>query len=336
MHADEERLSRKDSREWETKIDRYLSASRNVSAWKRPSESKDKLIDTPDGKGSEIPHPKGNARRHRKPRVFHGPIGAANMVLGDPAKREALRVRWKIKAIEMEGYGVADASWVANVGYLVVRGTCDYCNATKNDDWHRYAALIAAAYACTVVEYLHPVGRRPLDNLSAIPQTPPTLPEPGGVVPGLKPLGPSAFATGKLQFTDKGTPPTTEEAPHLFSVTRPQPSTQSIEPQNISGATSIPLVGSPAASTEHRRVRELNERLRLLIREGQATEFKPLAEELEKLASSVPRVGSEIREAWILLADIERRNQLRESQAGRPVDVTRLRLLREEAKRVID
>src|SRR5207245_8710760 len=71
--------------------------------------------------------------------------------------------------------GVADAAWVAQIGYLVVRGTCDYCNSRKNDDWHKYAALIAAAYARIVVEYLHPVNghEKPV----------PRIPRPSGPAP---------------------------------------------------------------------------------------------------------------------------------------------------------
>jgi nucleoside phosphorylase len=30
---------------------------------------------------------------------------------------------------------------------LVIRGICDYCDTHKNDQWQRYAAATAAAYA---------------------------------------------------------------------------------------------------------------------------------------------------------------------------------------------
>ena len=60
--------------------------------------------------------------------------------------RDELRDRFGVKAIEMEGAGVADASWEPKAGYLVVRGVCDYCDPNKNDLWHPYAAIVAAAY----------------------------------------------------------------------------------------------------------------------------------------------------------------------------------------------
>jgi len=46
-----------------------------------------------------------------------------------------LREQFGTRAVEMEGSGVADATWSHGVGYLVVRGVCDYCDANKNDQW---------------------------------------------------------------------------------------------------------------------------------------------------------------------------------------------------------
>jgi nucleoside phosphorylase len=34
-----------------------------------------------------------------------------------------------------------------NFPCLVIRGICDYADSHKNDVWHRYAAVTAAAYA---------------------------------------------------------------------------------------------------------------------------------------------------------------------------------------------
>ena len=54
----------------------------------------------------------------------------------------------------MEGAGIADASWLDEAGYLVIRGTCDYCNNEKRDTWQLYAAIVAAAYARSVIEHM--------------------------------------------------------------------------------------------------------------------------------------------------------------------------------------
>lgn len=115
--------------------------------WKRPSPVKDKFS---SGQGS-----KDLLRRKGHPRIFHAPIASANVLLKDPKLRDQLRDQYGVGAVEMEASGIADASWVSEAaGYLIIRGTCDYCDADKNDDWQKYAALIAAAYARSVVEQL--------------------------------------------------------------------------------------------------------------------------------------------------------------------------------------
>ena len=45
----------------------------------------------------------------------------------------ALRNQFHVQAVEMEGSGVADATWELEKSYLVVSDTCDYCNPTKAD-----------------------------------------------------------------------------------------------------------------------------------------------------------------------------------------------------------
>jgi hypothetical protein len=42
---------------------------------------------------------------------------------------------------EMEAAGIMD-----QIPCLVVRGICDYADSHKQDDWHYYAAAVAAAY----------------------------------------------------------------------------------------------------------------------------------------------------------------------------------------------
>lgn len=43
-----------------------------------------------------------------------------------------------------------------NFPCLVIRGTCDYSDSHKNDNWHKYAALTAAAYARELLIVLKP------------------------------------------------------------------------------------------------------------------------------------------------------------------------------------
>jgi nucleoside phosphorylase len=106
----------------------------------------------PADEAKALPHPPDSGRRPGQPRVFLGPIASGNTLLKDPSKRDALLTQFGVKAVEMEGSGIQDATWAHEVGYLVVRGICDYCDRNKNDDWQKYAALAAAAYVRALLE----------------------------------------------------------------------------------------------------------------------------------------------------------------------------------------
>lgn len=109
--------------------------------------------DNLNAKGEAIEYPQDPARRAEWPRVFSGTIAASNTLLKNPKHRDTLQAKFKVKAIEMEGSGVADASWEAERdGYLVVRGICDYCDRDKGNFWQMPAAVAAAAYTRAVIE----------------------------------------------------------------------------------------------------------------------------------------------------------------------------------------
>ncbi len=81
-----------------------------------------------------------------------GTIAAANTLLKNPLIRDELRNKFNVKAVEMETSGIADATWNHGVGYLAVRGICDYCDSKKNNIWQKYAAVVAAAYTKSLLE----------------------------------------------------------------------------------------------------------------------------------------------------------------------------------------
>lgn len=128
-------------RAWLTWLDRAQGLPNSA----RPDEQTDVLYDTLN-QSQPIEHPFDPQRVLGQPRVFTGIVGSANIVLKDSGKRDALRDQHSVKAIEMEGSGVADAAWQLSRGFLVVRGICDYCDTHKNDVWQEYAAAVAAAY----------------------------------------------------------------------------------------------------------------------------------------------------------------------------------------------
>ena len=134
-------------RPWE----KFIQHGLKQLGWKRPSKKLDILYDRNDS-SVIVPHPKDSSRIGVNPRVFIGPIASANTVLKYPQKRDMLRDQFGAKAVEMEGSGIADATWNHEKGYLVIRGICDYCDRYKNDIWQNYAAVVAASYTTALIE----------------------------------------------------------------------------------------------------------------------------------------------------------------------------------------
>jgi len=143
-HLDAEELL--GHRPWETITASSLQALGDD--YKRPQASSDILYD--EGKIAE--HPKDAQRRDGAPRIFSGVIAAADTLLKNAATRDVLRDRFGARAVEMEASGVQNAAWHQGKDVFVIRGICDYCDSAKNDDWQKYAALVAAAYTRALVE----------------------------------------------------------------------------------------------------------------------------------------------------------------------------------------
>ncbi len=110
-----------------------------------------------DAKGEPIGYPPDSEREASLPRIFAGTVAAANTLLKNPQMRDSLGSTFGVKAVEMEGSGVADAAWLSGrAGYLVVRGICDYCDERKGNVWQGYAAVAAAAYARALIGSMAP------------------------------------------------------------------------------------------------------------------------------------------------------------------------------------
>ncbi|CAG0991825.1 partial 5'-methylthioadenosine/S-adenosylhomocysteine nucleosidase, partial [Gammaproteobacteria bacterium] len=124
---------------------KYLERAARLPNSARPADDMDKLYDAiqPD---ILLAHPLDPQRVPGQPRVFLGIIGSNDRLRRNPVLRDELRKQYGVKAIEMEGAGVADAAWQLDRGYLVISGICDYCDGHKNDVWQEYAAAVAAAY----------------------------------------------------------------------------------------------------------------------------------------------------------------------------------------------
>jgi nucleoside phosphorylase len=69
----------------------------------------------------------------------------------DATLRDALAHDPGVLCFEMEAAGLMN-----RFPCLVIRGICDYCDTHKNDDWHGYAAMTAAAFAKDFVTRIPP------------------------------------------------------------------------------------------------------------------------------------------------------------------------------------
>lgn len=96
-------------------------------------------------------------RSENRPHVHVGTIGSACTLLKDAEYRDSLSVNHGTIAYEMEGAGVAVASSMIDIGYLNVRGICDYGDTRKSDDWQTYASVCAAAVARAILEEVHSI-----------------------------------------------------------------------------------------------------------------------------------------------------------------------------------
>lgn len=85
----------------------------------RPDSAMD-LLATSENTEKFHTHPEDPSRPiSNEPRIFVGTIGAANVLLKNPKRRDQLRDKYNVKAIEMESSGIADASYDFQIGFFV-------------------------------------------------------------------------------------------------------------------------------------------------------------------------------------------------------------------------
>ncbi|KAH7207387.1 hypothetical protein DER44DRAFT_725310 [Fusarium oxysporum] len=94
---------------------------------------------------------KREQRESCDPEIHYGVIASGNKLIKDAATRDSLLedTRHQCLCVEMEAAGLMD-----QFPCLVIRGICDYADSHKNDQWQRYAAAAAAAFAVELLEYV--------------------------------------------------------------------------------------------------------------------------------------------------------------------------------------
>ncbi|GEM_PF-1625490 len=87
------------------------------------------------------------------PKALFGDVISTEKVIKNLESRQKLQSLWPASiALEMEGAGTAMAVHKSGtMGFLLVKGICDWADDNKNDHWHEYAAEAAA---CFVIELL--------------------------------------------------------------------------------------------------------------------------------------------------------------------------------------
>ncbi|QSS49233.1 WD40 repeat-containing protein [Histoplasma capsulatum var. duboisii H88] len=106
-----------------------------------------------DACGSHLVTNRPERQNNRALKIHYGTIASGNSVPKDAKVRDAYAgdQELNILCFETEAAGLMN-----NVPCLVIRGICDYCDFHRNDDWHKYAALAAAAYARELLLVLRP------------------------------------------------------------------------------------------------------------------------------------------------------------------------------------
>lgn len=103
-----------------------LDKFENRDGWKRPDKTEGKSDKTED-----------------RSKIHYGNIASGNSVIKAKEYRDQMvkDLGGEILCVEMEAAGI-----MSTFPGLVIRGICDLADENKNDEWHNYAALIAAAY----------------------------------------------------------------------------------------------------------------------------------------------------------------------------------------------
>ncbi|KID69235.1 Ankyrin repeat-containing domain protein, partial [Metarhizium hybridum] len=83
------------------------------------------------------------------PFIHYGTIASGDMIIRDPQTRDLLAQ--DCLCFETEAAGLMN-----DFPCLVIRGICDYCDSHKNDQWQKYAAATAAAYAKELLLVIDP------------------------------------------------------------------------------------------------------------------------------------------------------------------------------------
>jgi nucleoside phosphorylase len=148
-------------------IDEVLTKRPRLKAtYQRPDDSSDRLYkstvkhptDTPGnceqvcGNGlSKLTERVARAAGAGVSEIHYAINASGSSLMKDATGRDRLSEQEEVLCFEMEAAGLMN-----RFPCLVIRGICDYSDSHKNDDWQKYAAMMAAAYTKEVLRVLMP------------------------------------------------------------------------------------------------------------------------------------------------------------------------------------
>jgi len=142
------------------RISEHIRLMDDMPGYQRPIEDRLYRADYEHKGGKNCANCEADGLEERPPRqtsreviVHYGIIASANSVMKNAKEREqyAQDPQLNVLCFEMEASGLMN-----DFPCLVIRGICDYSDSHKNDEWHKYAALTAAAYARELLHILKP------------------------------------------------------------------------------------------------------------------------------------------------------------------------------------
>lgn len=150
------------------RIGEHLKLMEDMPDYRRPGEDRLYRADYEHKSGNSCADCEANGLEERVSRnlsrkviVHYGIIASANSVMKSPKERDQYSQdpELNILCFETEAGGLMN-----NFPCLVIRGISHYSDSHKNDNWHKYSALAAAAYARELLHVVKPTKVTPLPS----------------------------------------------------------------------------------------------------------------------------------------------------------------------------
>jgi nucleoside phosphorylase len=131
-----------------------------LRAYARPDGRTDVLPS--DGSGTRVQHPHRVLSGHTPglPKVHYGLIGSADPSFRKGQVRAALSIQYDLRALELEGTGIGNTSFLNGLEWFLVRGVGDYGDGRAITLWRPSAALAAASYTRSLLAHCATLSSR--------------------------------------------------------------------------------------------------------------------------------------------------------------------------------